>query len=149
MADVTLMKSAAEQQLEAQWQEAKSRLPGPATMRAAAFDRFASAGLPHRRIEEWKYTDLRALMRDARPLAAPPDAAAKARVATVATMLESIEARRVVFVDGAFVPELSDLAGLEDGLRIRSMASALADNDPEIAAHLSKVAPSEDVAVAL
>ena len=37
------------------------------------------SGLPHRRVEEWKYTDLRALMRDAKPLAAPPDAAAKAR----------------------------------------------------------------------
>ena len=27
-------------------------------------------GLPHRRIEDWKYTDLRMLMRDVLPLAA-------------------------------------------------------------------------------
>ena len=31
----------------------------------------------------------------------------------------SIEGRRIVFVDGAFVPELSDLADLEAGLSHR------------------------------
>jgi len=150
MADVTLMKSPAEQQLEAQWQEAKSRLPGPATMRAAAFDRFASAGLPHRRIEEWKYTDLRALMRDAKPLASPPDAAAKARARDAGKVLADIECRRLVFVDGAFVAELSQLEGLEPGLTIRTMAEALPAPDPLVTAHLGKVvAVDGDVAVAL
>src|SRR6266540_1911627 len=150
MAAVTLMKSPAEQQLEAQWQEAKSRLPGPATMRAAAFDRFASAGLPHRRIEEWKYTDLRALMRDAKPLASPPDAAAKARARDAGKVLADIECRRLVFVDGAFVAELSQLEGLEPGLTIRTMAEALPAPDPLVTAHLGKVvAVDGDVAVAL
>ena len=32
-------------------------------IRAGAFDAFMAQGLPHRRIEEWKYTDLRALDR--------------------------------------------------------------------------------------
>jgi Fe-S cluster assembly protein SufD len=47
------------------------------------------------------------------------------------------------------VPELSDLAGLEPGLTIRSMSAALAAGDPQIAAHLGKVVPTDDVAVAL
>jgi Fe-S cluster assembly protein SufD len=100
-------------------------------------------------VEEWKYTDLRALMREARPLATPPDAAAKARAEHTLATLVAIEARRIVFVDGAFVPELSDLAGLEAGLTIRSTAQALAAGDPHIAVHLGKVAPSDDVAVTL
>ena len=70
MAEVAVIKTAAEQQLAAGWQEAKSRLPGPTLLRATAFERFAAAGLPHRRVEEWEYTDLRALMRDSKPLAA-------------------------------------------------------------------------------
>ena len=41
-----------------------------AALREAAFKVFEQQGLPHRRIEEWKYTDLRAVMRDAKPLAA-------------------------------------------------------------------------------
>ena len=74
MADVTLIKNPAEQQLAAEWAAARAKLPGVAPLREAAFERFARAGLPHRRVEEWKYTDLRALMRDAKPLVARPDA---------------------------------------------------------------------------
>ena len=44
---------------------------GRARLREDAFKRFDARGLPHRRVEEWKYTDLRALMRDAKPLAGP------------------------------------------------------------------------------
>src|SRR5262245_21543938 len=89
MAEVAVIRTAAEQQLAAGWQEAKARLPGPALLRATAFERFAAAGLPHRRVEEWKYTDLRALMRDAKPLAAAPDAAAKARAKDAGAALAS------------------------------------------------------------
>src|ERR687888_2287745 len=129
MAEVTLIKTAAEQQIAAAWEAAKARLPGPASLRAAAFERFAAAGLPHRRVEEWKYTDLRALMRDAKPLAGVPDAAARERARSAGAALASIEARRIVLVDGVFVPELSDLAGLEAGLTIGSLAQALAQGD--------------------
>jgi Fe-S cluster assembly protein SufD len=149
MAAITLTKTAAEQQLATEWQEAVRRLPGPAELRAAAFERFAAAGLPSRRVEEWKYTDLRALMREGKPLAAPPDAAAKMRAKQAGAALASIEPRRILFVDGAFVPELSDLARLERGLTIRSMAEALAACDPQITAEIGKLAPQGDIAVAL
>src|ERR1700760_4534937 len=110
MAELTLMKNAAEQQLAAEWNAAKAKLPGAAPLRAAAFERFAAVGLPHRRVEEWKYTDLRALMRDAKPLAAAPDAIAMANAKDAGAAFASIEARRIVLVDGVFVPLLSDLA---------------------------------------
>ena len=151
-AEVRAMKTAAEQALATAFADAKARLPGAgpiAREREAAFRRFDAAGLPHRRIEEWKYTDLRALMRDAKPLAAPPDAAAKARAKDAGRLLADIECRRLVFVDGAFVPELSDLGDLEPGLVIRSMAEALATGDPLLGEHLGKVVPTDDVAVAL
>jgi Fe-S cluster assembly protein SufD len=151
-AEILPIKTAAETALAASFATARRALPGVgsvAALREDAFRRFESEGLPHRRVEEWKYTDLRALMREARPLASPPDAAAKARAERALATLVAIEARRIVFVDGAFVPELSDLAALEAGLTIRSTAQALAAGDPHIAAHLGKVVPSDDVAVAL
>ena len=148
MADVTLMKTAAEQELAAEWQEVKARLPGPAALREAAFARFDKAGLPHRRVEEWKYTDLRALMRDAKPLATAPDAAAKARAGQAGALLADVESRRLTFVDGAFVPELSDLAALEPGLAISSMAQALAAGD-KVTGRLGQVVATDDPAVAL
>src|SRR5438105_5830219 len=149
MAELTLMKNAAEQQLAAEWQAAKAKLPGAAPLRAAAFERFAASGLPHRRVEEWKYTDLRALMRDAKPLAGPPDAAAKARAKDAGALLADVECRRIVFVDGAFAPELSDLAQLEPGLTIQMLSQALASGDAFVSTRLGKVMPADDPAVAL
>jgi Fe-S cluster assembly protein SufD len=151
-AEVTPIRTAAETALANAFADVRARLPGDGAVsaqREAAFGLFARQGLPHRRIEDWKYTDLRALMRDAKPLAAPPDAAAKARAKTAGALLSDVETRRLVFVDGAFVPELSDLIALERGLSIGSLADALADGDPAALAHLGKLAPSGDVAVAL
>jgi Fe-S cluster assembly protein SufD len=151
-AEIATIKTAAETGLAQAFSQARDRLPGDeaiAAQRDAAFDLFAKQGLPHRRIEEWKYTDLRALMREAKPLAAPPDAAAKARVKDAGALLGDIEARRLVFVDGVFVPELSDLRNLEPGLTIGSLAQALSEGDPILSAHLGKLAPANDIAVAL
>ena len=148
-ADVRPIKTAAETALSVAFATVKGKLPGAAVARETAFKRFEVAGLPHRRIEEWKYTDLRALMRDAKPLAAPPDAAAKARAKNAGAAFAAIEGRRIVLVDGTFVPELSDLAGLEPGLTIRSMAQALAGGDAAVTKRLGQVVPTDNIAVTL
>jgi len=150
--EVTIIKTAAENALAQTFTQARTRLPGDdavAAQRQAAFDVFTKEGLPHRRVEDWKYTDLRVLMREAKPLASPPDAAASTSAKTAGAVLRDIDARRLVFVDGAFVAELSDVANLESGLIVRSLGQALADGDPLLTAHLGKLAPANDVAVAL
>ncbi len=153
MANVALVKTAAEQALAEAYAAAKPSLPGDGkivALRDAAFRRFDADGLPNRRVEEWKYTDLRALMRDALPLAGAPDAEARARARDMARLLPDMDGRRIVFVDGVFAPEISDLNALEKGLTIRPMAQVLASSDPLIAAHLGKVMPPEnDTSVAL
>ncbi|HEY7243343.1 MAG TPA: Fe-S cluster assembly protein SufD [Xanthobacteraceae bacterium] len=151
-AEIRPIRTAAETALAASFAAAKAGLPGAhavAALREEAFRRFEADGLPSRRIEEWKYTDLRALMREARPLAPIPDAAARRRAAQSTTLLASIDARRIVFVDGSFVPELSDLSDLEPGLSIRSMASALEAGDKHILARMRPMSPGIDTAVAL
>src|SRR3954469_1740544 len=151
-AEIHPIKTAAETALAESFAAVRDRLPGKAAvadLRAQAFRRFSAEGLPHRRVEEWKYTDLRALMRDAKPLAGVPDAAAKALAKDAGAMLATIEGRRIVFVDGAFVPELSDLAALEPGLSFHSLAQALAAGDADVADHIGNVVPTDDVAVAL
>jgi Fe-S cluster assembly protein SufD len=152
MADLKVIKTTAETALAQAYAAARDRLPGDdavASQREAAFALFAQEGLPHRRIEEWKYTDLRALMREAKPLASPPDAAAKARARSAAAFLGDVETRRLMFVDGAFVPELSDLSALEPGLTVGSLADALSEGDATVLAHLGRLAPKGDLAVAL
>jgi Fe-S cluster assembly protein SufD len=80
-------------------------------------------GLPHRRIEEWKYTDLRALMREVRPLADKPDAAALARAKAALKAVAIDGAIKLVLVDGVFAPDLSDTAS--EGVSVRSLREAL------------------------
>ncbi|HEY2754421.1 MAG TPA: Fe-S cluster assembly protein SufD [Pseudolabrys sp.] len=150
-ADIRAIKTPAEQALADAYQAARAKLPGKgavAVLREDAFKRFDAKGLPHRRVEEWKYTDLRALMRDLAPLAPPPDAAAKVRAKDAGKQLAGVACRRLVFVDGAFVPELSDLTP-EPGLTVGSLADALAKGDPLVAAHVGKTIETDDVAVAL
>jgi len=149
--EVRAVKTPAEQALSASYAAARDQLPGKgvvAALREDAFRRFDARGLPHRRVEDWKYTDLRALMRDSYPLAAAPDAAAKQRAKNAGKMLIGVDCRRLVFVDGTFIPELSDLTP-EPGLAIGSMADALGKGDPLIAAHVGKTITTDDVAVAL
>ena len=151
MADVTPMKTPAELALSAAYEGARAKLPGKggiAALRADAFRQFETRGLPHRRVEEWKYTDLRALMREAYPIAPPPDQAAKARAKDAGEILAGLDCRRLVFVDGMFAPELSDLRP-EPGLTIGSMAEALAKSDALVAGHVGKIFATDDAAVAL
>jgi Fe-S cluster assembly protein SufD len=147
-ADVRTMKTPAEQALSAAYAGARATLPGKggvATLREDAFKRFEERGLPHRRVEEWKYTDLRALMREMAPLASAPDAAAKAHAKDAGKLIAGVETRRIVFVDGAFVPELSDLSA-EPGLTIDTLAAVLAKGN---APALGQAVSTDDVAVAL
>src|SRR5437762_1394717 len=108
------------------------RLPGTgkvAAARSAAFDAYAQTGLPHRRIEDWKYTDLRALMREVLPLAAAPDAKQLTQAAAALKLHAIVGVRRLVLVDGVFAPKLSDLGNPEKGLGIRTLREALDAGD--------------------
>jgi Fe-S cluster assembly protein SufD len=150
-AEVRAIKTPAEQALSAAYEAARGKLPGKGAverLRADAFKQFEAVGLPHRRVEEWKYTDLRALMREVYPLAPPPDAAAKARAKGAEDILPGVDCQRLVFVDGAFAPDLSDLKP-EPGLTVGSLAEALAKSDALVAGQVGKTFVTDDAAVAL
>lgn len=133
MSVVTPLKTAAEQALSAQFAAAKAELPGALPVRKLREDAFAGfevRGLPHRRLETWRYTDLRGLLREARPLAesAVVSDAVRARLAELA-----LDGVRLVLVDGVFVPELSTLEGLPEGLIVHSLADALVSGRDDLA----------------
>jgi Fe-S cluster assembly protein SufD len=142
-AEVKPLRTAAEETLAAAIQGARAKLPGKgavAKLRERAASSFLGGGLPHRRIEEWKYTDLRALMREAAPMAPPPDAGAIAAAKTL-NPFPAVDARRLVLVNGAFVPELSDLQALENGLTVLPLARALAAGD-KLTDNIGAIAPT-------
>lgn len=118
---------------------ARDRLPGTgkvAEARRAAFEAYDRVGLPHRRIEDWKYTDLRALMREVLPLAPAPDATALTRAAA-AVKLQAIKGvRRLVLVDGVFAPKLSELDGLAKGVAVGTLRGVLESGEAALQAQL-------------
>lgn len=118
---------------------ARNRLPGAGKVvdfRRQAFEAYERAGLPHRRIEDWKYTDLRALMRELLPLAPEPDAAGLKRAATALKPHAIAGVRRLVLVDGVFAPDLSETRGVEKGLSIRALREVLEAGDSALQAQL-------------
>src|SRR5689334_7523205 len=100
-------RSAAEGTLARQFAEQERREPSRA--RAAAFARFAAAGLPTRRVEAWHYTDLRASMADAAPiLPAPARAEIEAARSRLAGHERFAAGAQLVLLGGRFIAELSD-----------------------------------------
>lgn len=134
------------------FEAARSRLPGAAAVadqRQAAFDAYTRQGLPHRRVEDWKYTDLRVLMREVLPLAAPPDQAALQRAGAAVAQHATRATTKLVLIDGVFAPQLSDLAGLEPAIEVRSLAEVLSDDGNGARADLLNITASADVMISL
>ena len=132
--DAVVKINAVERALADQFGQAAPALPGGAAaggIRSRAFEAFERQGLPHRRIEDWKYTDLRALIREAYAPAIAPDEAALLRAAKAIKADGLDGTRKLVLVDGVFQAGLSDLSRLEGGLSIEPLAVALA-TDPNL-----------------
>ncbi len=72
-------------------------------LREQAIAAFATTGLPHRRVEAWKYTDLRARMREAYAPAPRTDVSA-AEVERAMGHFAGLDAHVVVFVNGHHQP---------------------------------------------
>jgi Fe-S cluster assembly protein SufD len=146
---VALTRTKAEQAFSEHFEAVAAKLPGGravAEARKAAIGTFAGLGLPHRRIEEWKYTDLRSALREA---AAP--AIADATPVTAAELdaaledLATLDAHRIVFVNGTYGAQLSTPEKVK-GLDVTPLAAAL-ERTPDVLDRPE--VPSQDAVIAL
>ncbi|MCB1488998.1 MAG: Fe-S cluster assembly protein SufD [Bauldia sp.] len=122
-AEPRTVRTRAEETLAAEFAAARNALPGGEPIRErrdAAFSLFERFGLPHRRVEAWKYTDLRALLRTVAPLAAPATADLLAMVAED-DPIAALDRAQIVIANGVYRPELSDLDGT-DGVTVEGLA---------------------------
>jgi Fe-S cluster assembly protein SufD len=139
MMNVALAKAEPGRALSDVFTVARDRLPGDGKVgefRRQALESYERMGLPHRRIEDWKYTDLRVLMREVLPPAVEPDAAALKHGAAALKLHAIAGVRRLVLVDGVLAPKLSETANLEQGLRIRTLREVLEGADAALQAEL-------------
>lgn len=147
---VAVPRTKAEQAYSENFEAVAAKLPGGravADARKAAIGAFAGLGFPHRRIEEWKYTDLRSAVKEAlQPAIADATPVTASEVEAALEGLATLDAHRVVFINGTHRPDLS-AASMEKGLEIGPLAFALGRSAGDAA--LNSAATAQDAVIAL
>lgn len=94
--------------------------------RRQAIARFGELGFPSGRDEEWRYTNLAALLReDFDPL----HAAVEAPRNVDSLLCAGLDSYLLVFVDGRYAPDLSLVGELPAGVRVESLAASLKEGE--------------------
>jgi Fe-S cluster assembly protein SufD len=121
----------------------KTRLPGASLpwlddLRERGAAAFAATGLPTRKVEAWKYTDLRAVERaEFVPARGYPRLSNVDHVPALFAVNEV--ASRLVFADGRFRAELSRLDRLPTGVVLEDLATAFASRPAVLEGRLGQM----------
>ncbi len=136
--------------LTAQHAATAAHLPGNGLawlgdLRGQALASYQAAGLPSRKLENWRHTPLdylSALGLDPAELASPP------AIDTVpAWQRDLVEGHSIVFVNGQHHPGLSHLSGLPKGVRVDSLAALLHSQPDLVKPHIGRLAALQDHAL--
>jgi Fe-S cluster assembly protein SufD len=128
---LTLVKTSSETAMAEAFDDIGAKLPGGRAvgdLRRAAMTQFRAAGLPHRRIEAWKFTDLRARFAVTSVVAPAAPVVPLAAVEAALGPFAALEADRIVLVDGVFIPALSRMPTAK-GIEVVSLAHALGQSE--------------------
>ena len=128
-ANVPIKFTQAESNLIDRFEEAKNGLAGSVAvgaLRSAAMELVKDNGLPHRRVEEYKYSDLRAFMKSAAPLVAEADEEVVVAALASAQTFGELDRHRIVIANGRLVAGTSDLAALSaEGVSVSDLNELL------------------------
>src|SRR5690348_12064939 len=107
-------------------------------LRERGFARFCEVGFPTTRNEDWRFTNVNAI-------AQTPFQRARDARHSGAIYGDTLDACRIpgaacqlVFVNGRFAPDLSELGSLPEGVRVGSLAQAIAQDGALLEAHLGR-----------
>ena len=109
-------------------------------LRQAGITRFAAAGFPTLNDEDWRFTNVAPIIKLNFQLATPVAVNGAESQALADSVFAALPGHRLVFVNGFFSAKLSRMLPVVDGVRIESMAAALAGDATTLAAHLGKYA---------
>ncbi|MDX6750297.1 Fe-S cluster assembly protein SufD [Geminicoccaceae bacterium 1502E] len=119
----------------------KGSLPGAGVMastREGSFERFSALGFPTTRVEAWKYTNVARATNQPMALAPRVDVGLNDVSAHLAG---GPQARRLIFVNGHLLPQLSHVKGLPAGVVVADLAQMIERDPARVAAAL---APADD-----
>jgi Fe-S cluster assembly protein SufD len=116
--------------------------------RARALAAFADVGLPHTKLEEWRYTNVAPIARTAWQLAGEPTRAVE-RADLEAHAFPVFACSVFVFVNGRFAPELSTGGALPGGARVESLAALRREGGAPPASFATLIEPKQHPFAAL
>lgn len=135
------MKETEPHQRQFEWFEEHARKPAWIfPMRKAGMARFAELGFPTLQDEDWRFTNLAPLAKlPFKPVfESSPDGLTSKTLEQFA--FGHLDAIRLVFVNGHFIPELSSAPTWPDGIKIKSLAVALVEEGDLLEKHLGRYA---------
>ena len=110
------------------------------SLRRAAFRHFAQVGFPTAKDEEWRFTNIVPITRTRFHLAFSPSPEAIRTWAEERWALTGVRSHRLVFIDGHYVPSLSRLLGIPEGVFLGGLADAIKLGIHEVHLHLAQLA---------
>lgn len=114
--------------------------------RDAAIERFSELGLPSRKDEAWKYTNISRVLADEYTVHVEPTDTGITRADVAAQMLPGLDAHLVVLVNGHFRADLSDIGELPEGVVVAGFEEAAKHHSSVIDAHFGHYADAEQEA---
>lgn len=148
-ASMPIRHTQAESDLFDRFEAAKPELAGSvavSALREAAVDQIRDRGLPHRRVEEYKYSDLRAFMKSAAQLVSKAEIAGTKELLEAQNLFGDLDRHRLVVANGAFVAELSDIEALAaEGVTVTDLNDALAGEHGSQHLSFPKTGPGDGV----
>ena len=111
-------------------------------LRDKAFAEFDKNGFPTIKNEEWKYTNLKSIFD--KNFKSTCVSSANVKNLLVDSVFNSIKANKLVFVNGSFNPELSNIIEKDNAIVISNLAKARKENTNVFDAHFGKYAKIEN-----
>lgn len=108
------------------------------SVRKAAIARFAEIGFPTPRDEEWRYTSVAPILRNAFRPVTDYDLGGMTAAQLEPFTLRGLASIELVFVNGHYSPELSSPRPLSEGVEAGSLAAALDATSEAVEAHLAR-----------
>ena len=109
--------------------------------RKSARDQFVEMGFPTTRDEQWKYTNVRSITRQAFALP-PADSLSIDRALVDNAIVPGMDTYRLVFADGILVPQLSHCDDLPEGVTVTGLANVLRTDSANLEGCLLYTSPS-------
>ncbi len=114
-----------------------------APLRKSAIERFVELGYPTTRQEEWRHTNVAPISQVGWSRVLRRSDSLKAADLSPVTFGDG-ECSQIVFLDGHYSEQLSNIRSLPKGVRVRSLAAALEADRAMIEPHLGRIAGFEN-----